>query len=74
MCKKRLVQIVVRIANNFYLPLFTNVLIGNHIPAVMDSIPSEDRCPCQPKVVVGGQEYPPKAAKRIETNCSVSQS
>ncbi|PKY01087.1 hypothetical protein P168DRAFT_292972 [Aspergillus campestris IBT 28561] len=34
---------------------------GNHIPTVMDSIPSEEWCTCAPKVEREGKEYPPKA-------------
>ncbi|KAI0829979.1 hypothetical protein F5Y06DRAFT_282506 [Hypoxylon sp. FL0890] len=33
---------------------------GNHISTVLDQIPSQDLCTCQPKVVVNGKEYPPK--------------
>ncbi|KAI0009110.1 peptidase [Xylariaceae sp. FL0662B] len=33
---------------------------GNHIPAVLDNIPTEEWCTCEPKVEVNGKEYPPK--------------
>ncbi|KUJ18606.1 uncharacterized protein LY89DRAFT_642993 [Mollisia scopiformis] len=35
---------------------------GNHVPSVMDSIPAEERCTCEPKVEKDGKQYPPKAA------------
>jgi hypothetical protein len=34
---------------------------GRHVPSVMDTIPSEDRCTCEPKVEKEGKEYPPMA-------------
>ncbi|KAF2478471.1 hypothetical protein BDY17DRAFT_258893 [Neohortaea acidophila] len=36
---------------------------GQHIPSVMDQSPQDDRCQCDPKTVVEGKEYPPKAEK-----------
>lgn len=33
---------------------------GNHIPAVLDSVPESERCTCTPKVERDGKEYPPK--------------
>lgn len=33
---------------------------GNHIPSVMDSIPTDSWCTCDPKVEVGEKKYPPK--------------
>lgn len=33
---------------------------GKHIPMVMDSISESDWCPCDPRTVVDGKEYPPK--------------
>merc|ERR1712193_528279 len=38
---------------------------GNHIPTVMDSIPEEERCVCEPKVEVDGKKYPPKAKRSL---------
>ncbi|PVH79128.1 hypothetical protein DL98DRAFT_516333 [Cadophora sp. DSE1049] len=35
---------------------------GKHIPSVMDNVPAEERCTCEPKVDFGGKQYPPKAA------------
>lgn len=35
---------------------------GAHIQTVLDSVPAEDRCVCEPKVDVGGKSYPPMAA------------
>ncbi|KAK4189063.1 hypothetical protein QBC35DRAFT_381259 [Podospora australis] len=32
---------------------------GNHIPRVMDSIPKENWCTCEPKVEKEGHQYPP---------------
>ncbi|KAF2218195.1 hypothetical protein BDZ85DRAFT_270810 [Elsinoe ampelina] len=32
---------------------------GSHIPMVMDSIPKEEWCGCDPKVEKEGTEYPP---------------
>ncbi|KFY25930.1 hypothetical protein V493_04356 [Pseudogymnoascus sp. VKM F-4281 (FW-2241)] len=37
---------------------------GSHIPSVMDNVPESDRCTCEPKVDVGGEKYPPKAASK----------
>jgi len=34
---------------------------GQHVPSVMDAIPTEGRCTCEPKVEKDGKEYPPKA-------------
>jgi hypothetical protein len=28
---------------------------------VMDSIPAEEQCVCEPKVEIDGKQYPPKA-------------
>lgn len=36
---------------------------GNHVPMVMDSIPENERCGCEPKVEKEGKQYPPKAAQ-----------
>ncbi|ORY07514.1 hypothetical protein BCR34DRAFT_489429 [Clohesyomyces aquaticus] len=33
---------------------------GNHVPSVMDSVPHEKWCTCEPKVEKGGKEFPPK--------------
>lgn len=35
---------------------------GQHIPSVMDDIPNEQRCSCEPQVEAEGKKYPPKAA------------
>ncbi|KAL7927638.1 hypothetical protein ACQKWADRAFT_9332 [Trichoderma austrokoningii] len=35
---------------------------GKHIPGVLDSIPEESRCACEPKVERDGKQYPPMAA------------
>ncbi|KFY16015.1 hypothetical protein V491_05469 [Pseudogymnoascus sp. VKM F-3775] len=37
---------------------------GSHIPSVMDNVPEDDRCTCEPKVDVNGTNYPPKAASK----------
>jgi hypothetical protein len=34
---------------------------GNHIPGVLDSVPADQLCTCEPKVEVEGKKYPPKA-------------
>ncbi|VUC36101.1 unnamed protein product [Clonostachys rosea] len=34
---------------------------GAHVPMVMDNIPDEERCICDPKIEKGGKEYPPMA-------------
>jgi len=39
---------------------------GKHIPTIMDVIPEQDRCTCEPKVEVNGNKYPPKAAHADE--------
>ncbi|KAJ5675666.1 hypothetical protein N7462_008563 [Penicillium macrosclerotiorum] len=36
---------------------------GAHIPSVMDSVPEDERCACDPKVEKDGKMYPPKAAQ-----------
>lgn len=36
---------------------------GQHIPTVMDQVPEQDRCQCEPKVEKDGKLYPPKADK-----------
>lgn len=36
---------------------------GQHVPMVMDSIPENERCGCEPKVEKEGKQYPPKAAQ-----------
>ncbi|KAL2214932.1 hypothetical protein M432DRAFT_643160 [Thermoascus aurantiacus ATCC 26904] len=36
---------------------------GQHIPTVMDQVPEQDRCRCEPKVEKDGKLYPPKADK-----------
>ncbi|KAK5023986.1 hypothetical protein LTR16_012346, partial [Cryomyces antarcticus] len=33
---------------------------GNHVPMVMDPIPEEERCTCEPKIEKEGNKYPPK--------------
>jgi hypothetical protein len=32
---------------------------GFHVPSVMDSIPEDEWCTCEPKVKKDGKEYPP---------------
>ena len=34
---------------------------GNHVPTIMDSVPEEDRCACEPQVEREGKMYPPMA-------------
>ncbi|KAK7421913.1 hypothetical protein QQX98_001907 [Neonectria punicea] len=34
---------------------------GAHVQTVLDSVPVEDRCACEPKVDIGGKAYPPMA-------------
>jgi len=34
---------------------------GNHIPSAMAGVPQEQWCTCEPKVSVGGTDYPPAA-------------
>lgn len=36
---------------------------GNHVPSVLDQVPVEERCSCNPKVVKDGKEYPPMATQ-----------
>lgn len=36
---------------------------GSHIPGVLDSVPVDEWCTCEPKVDVDGKKYPPKANK-----------
>lgn len=33
---------------------------GKHIPSVLDSVPKDELCTCQPTVEVEGKTYPPK--------------
>ncbi|KAN0104142.1 hypothetical protein V8E51_009887 [Hyaloscypha variabilis] len=33
---------------------------GAHVPGVMDSIPSSQRCTCEPKIERDGKKYPPQ--------------
>ncbi|CAD0107924.1 unnamed protein product, partial [Aureobasidium uvarum] len=32
---------------------------GSHVPSVMDSIPKNEWCDCEPKTEKDGTEYPP---------------
>ncbi|KAK4140044.1 uncharacterized protein C8A04DRAFT_15301 [Dichotomopilus funicola] len=32
---------------------------GFHVPSVMDSVPKDEWCTCEPKVEKSGREYPP---------------
>jgi hypothetical protein len=34
---------------------------GAHVAMVMDNIPEDQRCACEPKVEINGQQYPPMA-------------
>ncbi|KAI5862725.1 hypothetical protein GGS23DRAFT_597506 [Durotheca rogersii] len=34
---------------------------GSHIGSVLDSVPADQWCTCEPKVDVNGTQYPPKA-------------
>ena len=36
---------------------------GSHIPGVLDAVPADQWCTCEPRVDVGGKKYPPKAAR-----------
>ncbi len=36
---------------------------GQHVPGVMDKVPKDDQCTCEPKVEKEGKKYPPMAAK-----------
>ena len=38
---------------------------GSHVPSVLDSVPENERCTCQPRFKVGDKEYPPAAALQI---------
>ncbi|KAF1357001.1 hypothetical protein BDV97DRAFT_287320 [Delphinella strobiligena] len=33
---------------------------GLHIPSVMDNLPENQRCTCEPRTEVDGKKYPPK--------------
>ncbi|KAI9930585.1 hypothetical protein ASPWEDRAFT_108623 [Aspergillus wentii DTO 134E9] len=35
---------------------------GHHIAVVLDDIPEEEWCACEPKVNFEGKQYPPKAS------------
>lgn len=37
---------------------------GNHVPSVMDSIPDDQRCQCEPQVEREGKRYPSMAPKK----------
>ncbi|KAK4137091.1 hypothetical protein BT67DRAFT_374337 [Trichocladium antarcticum] len=43
---------------------------GGHIPSVLDNIPKEQWCTCEPKVEKGGQQYPPMGS--MLSSCVVS--
>jgi hypothetical protein len=34
---------------------------GSHIAGVLDSVPADERCVCEPQVEFNGKKYPPKA-------------
>ncbi|KAM3499708.1 hypothetical protein MY10362_007061 [Beauveria mimosiformis] len=34
---------------------------GSHVPMVMDAIPEQERCACDPKIERDGKQYPPMA-------------
>lgn len=34
---------------------------GSHVATVMDSVPEDQRCSCEPQVERGGKMYPPMA-------------
>jgi len=36
---------------------------GSHVQSVMDPLPKDTWCTCEPKTEVGGTKYPPMAAK-----------
>ncbi|KAL2266661.1 hypothetical protein VTJ83DRAFT_6013 [Remersonia thermophila] len=33
---------------------------GRHVPSVMDDVPKESWCTCEPQVEKNGQRYPPQ--------------
>ncbi|KAF2268577.1 hypothetical protein CC78DRAFT_455093 [Lojkania enalia] len=35
---------------------------GNHIPAVLDNVPQDQWCKCEPKIETKGHQYPPKSS------------
>jgi len=35
------------------------------VPAVLDGVPEDQRCSCEPRFKVGDKEYPPAAAMQI---------
>lgn len=45
---------------------------GNHIPRVMDKIPHDQWCTCNPKVEEDGKEYPPMVS--LTSKCTSSES
>ena len=38
---------------------------GSHVPQVLDSVPENQWCGCEPRVKVNGKAYPPQAAMEI---------
>lgn len=34
---------------------------GRHVSMVLDSVPADQLCTCEPKFVLNDKEYPPKA-------------
>ncbi len=42
---------------------------GQHVPNVMDAIPQDQWCTCEPKVEKKGQQYPP--AGSVLSACGV---
>lgn len=41
---------------------------GQHVPSVMDKIPHEHWCVCEPKVEKHGKHYPPASPNRPGCN------
>ncbi|PMD64287.1 uncharacterized protein K444DRAFT_521499 [Hyaloscypha bicolor E] len=38
---------------------------GAHVPGVMDSIPANERCSCEPKIERDGKKYPPQGSNPL---------
>ncbi|EGZ77032.1 hypothetical protein NEUTE2DRAFT_153782 [Neurospora tetrasperma FGSC 2509] len=43
---------------------------GHHVPKIMDGVPKDEWCKCEPKIEKEGHQYPPKGS--VTGVCTVS--